>query len=131
MSRSGSVEGGPRVLLRLEGLAVFAISVAVYSEVAGSWTLFLALFLAPDLGLLGYLMGPRVGAAAYNAVHSYIGPAAFVLIDRFAWPSLLGLGLIWAAHIGFDRILGYGLKYSTSFGHTHLGVVGRADGGVR
>jgi hypothetical protein len=29
------------------------------------------------------------------------------------------------AHIGIDRALGYGLKYSAGFGFTHLGRIGK------
>jgi hypothetical protein len=37
----------------------------------------------------------------------------------------LSLATIWIAHIGFDRALGYGLKYGSGFTHTHLGRIGR------
>jgi hypothetical protein len=40
-------------------------------------------------------------------------------------PAALGAGLIWCTHIGLDRALGYGLKYSTGFQYTHLGRIGR------
>ena len=30
------------------------------------------------------------------------------------------LALIWLGHIGMDHALGYGLKYPTAFGDTHL-----------
>ena len=121
----GSVEGSPRVLLRLEGAAVLALCLVLYRRAELGWTWFLVLFLAPDLSLLGYLRGPRAGAAAYNAVHSYVGP---LLLGTGALVQGSGaaaaVALIWAAHIGLDRALGFGLKYRSGFKHTHLGLLG-------
>lgn len=77
--------------------------------------------------MLGYLVGPRLGAMGYNLLHTYPLPAALVLIGvTFAIPLALHLALIWAAHIAFDRIFGYGLKFPEAFGLTHLGRVGNA-----
>jgi hypothetical protein len=119
-----AVTGIPRLLLRLEGLAVLVLSVLLFAQAGHSWLLFGVLFLAPDLSFLGYLAGPRVGAASYNALHTYAGPlllgGALVLTG-----SSVALPLIWTAHIGFDRLLGYGLKYPTDFSDTHLGRIGR------
>jgi hypothetical protein len=113
-------------VLRLEGLCVLAASAFAYSKFGAGWGVFFVCFLLPDLSFLGYLFGPRVGASAYNAAHSYIGAVA-CLVLWLASPSQLPLavGLIWSAHIGFDRVLGYGLKYSQGFSCTHLGPVGR------
>jgi hypothetical protein len=84
------------------------------------------LFLAPDLSFLGYLAGPKAGAIAYNAAHSYIVPMALMTAGfGFAPPLVLAIAMIWLAHIGFDRALGYGLKYSAGFGFTHLGRIGK------
>lgn len=124
----GSVGGGVRGLLRLEGLAVLALAVAAYMQFGAGWGFFAWLFLLPDLSFLAYLAGPRVGAAAYNAAHSYAGALALLALGVLAaMPLALAAGLVWCAHIGLDRALGYGLKYSTGFGNTHLGRVGRAD----
>lgn len=116
--------GSVRWWLRIEGLAALAAAVYVYAWGGHSWLLFAALFLAPDLGFLGYLAGARVGALVYNVLHSYTIPvaiaAAFYTMDR-----PLVLPLIWIAHIGFDRLLGYGLKYPSAFADTHLGRIGR------
>jgi hypothetical protein len=120
-----AVKGGPRALLRLEGAAVLLLSVAAYAHLAGGWGLFAALFLVPDLAFLGYLAGARAGAAAYNATHSYLGPALLGAASFALAPALLPVALIWTAHVGFDRMLGYGLKYASAFGDTHLGRVGR------
>jgi hypothetical protein len=125
MTSPGSVTGAVRVWLRLEGLAALALAVALYARGEHSWGLFAALFLAPDLTFLAYLAGPRVGAAAYNALHSYVGPLALAGA-LLAAGRPLAVALIWAAHVGVDRELGYGLKYPTGFGDTHLGRIGRA-----
>ncbi len=123
---NAGASGGVRLLLRLEGLAVFLVAVALYRQSESGWGLFALCFLAPDLSFLGYLAGERIGAVAYNAAHSYLG-AVIVLgaSAYFAAPSLFAAGLIWCAHIGFDRALGYGLKYASGFGDTHLGRIGR------
>ncbi|MGO9700675.1 MAG: DUF4260 domain-containing protein [Xanthobacteraceae bacterium] len=121
----GFVTGGVRLLLRLEGFAAFAAALAVYGHNDYSWAAFAVFFLAPDLSMLAYLAGPRAGALGYNLVHSYVPPFALVCFGFFAGvPIAAAGGLIWIAHIGFDRALGYGLKYQTAFGDTHLGRVG-------
>lgn len=118
------VAGGLRWLLRAEGLAVLLGSLFAYSRWGGSWSQFAWCFLLPDIALLGYLASARVGAAAYNATHSYVGAAALLVCGvQLAQPTAVALALIWIAHIGFDRALGYGLKYSVGFGHTHLGAL--------
>lgn len=125
---TGSVGGGVRVLLRLEGLAVLALATAAYAQFGAGWGWFALLFLLPDLSLLAYLAGPRAGAAAYNAAHSYAGPLLLLAMGVLGTlPALLAIALVWCAHIGFDRALGYGLKYAAGFRQTHLGPIGRAD----
>lgn len=119
--------GGVRAMLRLEGLMLLTASVFLYAHAGASWILFFALFLAPDLSFAGYLFGPRVGAIAYNTVHSTVGPIVLALVSQLNMPSpvpLFPVALIWFAHIGFDRGLGYGLKYASSFFDTHLGANG-------
>lgn len=124
---TAAVEGAPRVLLRLEGAVVLAAAVAAYATLGGGWLLFALTFLAPDLAFVGYLAGPRVGAMAYNATHSYLGPALLAAIGfALSAPLCFALALIWAGHVGFDRMLGYGLKYGSAFGFTHLGRLGAA-----
>jgi hypothetical protein len=123
---TGAVSGGVRTLLRLEGLTLFAGMTLLYALWGGSWWIYFVLFLAPDLSFLGYLAGPKVGAIVYNAMHSYMAPMALMTAGfGFAPPLLLSIAMIWLAHIGFDRTLGYGLKYSAGFGFTHLGRIGR------
>jgi Domain of unknown function (DUF4260) len=125
-NEASAVVGLPRLLLRLEGAALFALAVFLYPKVDDSWLMFAALFLAPDLSMAGYLAGPRVGALIYNAAHVTLGPIALA-IAGFLYPAvlLIALALIWLAHIGIDRALGYGLKYEAGFRLTHLGRIGR------
>jgi hypothetical protein len=122
----GFAFGGVRTLLRLEGFAAFAVAVALYAHNGFSWPTFALLFLAPDLSMLAYFAAPWVGAAIYNLVHTYALALILALLGFFSGvPAVTAAGLILAAHIGIDRGLGYGLKYSTAFGDTHLGRIGR------
>ena len=115
----------PLVLLRLEGAAVLAAAVWGYALTGASWGLFAVLLFMPDLSMVGYLRGPRVGAAAYNAVHTYAAPLALAAVAALAgWSLGLPVALVWAAHIGLDRALGYGLKRPDGFRQTHLGALG-------
>lgn len=126
VAATGATQGNVRTLLRVEALAMLAGSIAAYALLGGSWGWFAALFLVPDLSLLGYLAGARVGAIVYDVGHSYVGAAILAGIGVLATaPLALLAAAIWSAHISFDRALGYGLKYGTAFGATHLGTVGR------
>ena len=111
----------PNLLLRAEGGMVFGASLLLYGELRASWILFVALVLAPDLSMLGYLLNIRFGTALYNLVHALIAPLLLIALALFyqqLW--LLPYGLIWTAHIGVDRLLGFGLKYPTKFRDTHF-----------
>ena len=126
----GFVTAGPKVLLRLEGLAMLIAGVVGYRALGGTWGFFAAAFLVPDRSMLGYLAGAKVGAFFYNAAHSLIGPALLAGLGLLTGSSLaLWCTLIWVAHIGFDRAMGYGLKYGSTFFDTHLGKVGRQQPG--
>ncbi len=111
----------PRFLLRLEGLCVLLAATALYATLGVSWVLFAAALLAPDLFMAGYLAGPRVGARLYNAGHTYGVPIGLGALSYILAAPLGGaLALIWTAHIGMDRALGYGLKRQSGFRDTHL-----------
>ena len=114
------------LLQRLEGLAALALGVAAYAWLGQSWWVFALLFLAPDLAMLGYLRSPRLGALTYNLGHTYAAPAVLALAGLVLGPLAYGVAAIWTAHIGFDRLLGYGLKLDSGFEHTHLGPIGKA-----
>ncbi|MDA9498738.1 DUF4260 domain-containing protein [Bradyrhizobium sp. CCBAU 11357] len=126
---TGAATGGVNILLRLEGLTLFAGMVTLYAAWDGSWLVFALLFFVPDLSFLAYLSDARFGAMVYNAAHSYMAPVALLTLGfGLASPLTLSIALIWLAHIGLDRALGYGLKYSAGFGFTHLGRIGRQRG---
>lgn len=111
----------PAVLLRLEGLVLFAAALALYLREDYSILLLVLLFLAPDLSFLGLAGGERLGAVAYDTAHTYVGPILLASVSLITeWTAGVELGLIWLAHIGIDRLLGYGLKYPTAFKDTHL-----------
>jgi hypothetical protein len=111
----------PSLLIRLEGAAVLALSVLIYRQDQFSWILFAAFFLAPDLSMLGYLANVRIGAGVYNLVHTFVAPGLLIAIAIGAPErQFLPFALIWFAHIGLDRMLGFGLKYPTRFKDTHL-----------
>ncbi len=120
------MRGSVRTLLRLEALAVIALSVMAYAHIGGSWSLFAALWLVPDLSMLGYRINACWGARFYNTAHTYVLPAvlagaAYALHAN----ALLPVAIIWTNHIAVDRLLGYGLKYGNAFGWTHLGILGK------
>jgi uncharacterized protein DUF4260 len=122
----GEVTGGLRLLLRLEGLALFAGMVLVYALWGSSWWIFAVLLLAPDLSLAAYLAGTGTGAVVYNAAHSTLLPLALMALGlALPEPLIRSLAIIWLAHIGMDRAVGYGLKYQAGFGFTHLGRLGK------
>jgi hypothetical protein len=123
---TGAVTGGLRTLLRLEGLTLLAGMTLLYAVWGGSWWVYFILFLAPDLSFAAYLAGPKAGAVVYNAAHSYLAPT-MLMVTGFGMtaPLVLSIAMIWLAHIGFDRALGYGLKYFAGFGFTHLGRIGK------
>ena len=124
---AGAATGGVKILLRLEGLTLFLGMILLYAVWGGSWLLFAVLFLVPDLSFLAYLADAKTGAVVYNAAHSYLAPVA-LMTSGFAIgdPLTLSIAMIWLAHIGIDRALGYGLKYAEGFGYTHLGRIGEA-----
>ena len=111
----------PRWILHLEGATIFAAALYFYHEGHYSWWLFAALFLVPDVSMIGYLRDVRWGSASYNLVHTVTGPLlALGAAMVFAAPQYVPYTLIWLAHIGIDRTLGFGLKYPTFFKDTHL-----------
>jgi hypothetical protein len=111
----------PKVLLRVEGFVICAAAVTVYANLPYSWITFALLILAPDLSMLGFLVGKKTGTICYNLFHTYTVPILiFMPLLMFGYMDYVGLPLIWIAHIAFDRLLGYGIKYETAFKDTHL-----------
>ena len=126
---AGAVEGMPRLLLRLEGAALAVASIYMFHRIGGNWWWF-ALILVPDISMAAYFFGTRPGAIAYNATHVTLVPLLLAALG-FLLPSfdLLAIALVWAAHIGIDRALGFGLKYGAGASFTHLGRIGGAMAG--
>lgn len=113
-------------ILRIESAAIGILGIAAYLSLGGLPLLLVPALLAPDLSALGYLAGPRVGAVTYNLVHNWAVAVAFVFLaiaGHELWP--MQVATILAAHVGFDRALGYGLKLPSGFKDTHLGRIGR------
>lgn len=111
----------PRALLHLEGAAVFAAAIFVYFSLGRPWWIFLVFLLAPDLSALGYLFGARAGSVAYNLAHTIIWPILIGVVGwQSGWSWAAPVALIWLAHIGMDRMIGYGLKYPDSSKRSHL-----------
>lgn len=111
----------PRLLLRLEGLALAAAAVALYADGGHPWWLFAALALAPDVAAGGYLAGPSAGAIAYDLAHTKVWPVTLGAAGILGgWDTAVAVALVWLVHIGVDRAVGYGLKYPTAFKDTHL-----------
>jgi hypothetical protein len=111
----------PGIVLRTEGAAALVLAVLLYRNSGAGWGMFALFFLWPDLMMVGYFASPRIGAPLYNLAHTYVFPLALAAVSslrhlHFAY----WFSLIWLAHIGFDRLFGYGLKYPTFFKDTHL-----------
>lgn len=114
--------------LKLEELGMLAIGVFMFSILGYPWWLFLVLFLTPDIGMLGYLVSPKIGAITYNLFHHKgIAILIYFLGIYFALPLLQMTGTILFSHSCFDRMLGYGLKYKEGFNFTHLGKIGKTE----
>jgi hypothetical protein len=116
-----------KYLLKLEELFMFALSIFFFSKLNIAWWWFPLLIFTPDLSMLGYLVSPQIGAVTYNFIHNKaLGISIFVLGIILASQPLQLTGLILFGHSSMDRVMGYGLKHSDSFQHTHLGMIGKA-----
>ncbi len=102
------------------------LAVAIYFAQGGSAWLLVPLILAVDVSMVGYLVNARVGAVTYNAVHSWVPGLTVLGLGLWRTDATLTIaGAILAAHVGMDRLFGYGLKYPTAFADTHLGRIGK------
>jgi len=105
---------------------MFLLSIFLISQLHYAWYWWLVWILAPDLSMLAYLGGNRVGAIGYNVVH-HKGVAILVYLAGWYWlqPAVEYAGLILLGHSSMDRAMGYGLKYFSGFQDTHLGKIGK------
>lgn len=118
------ISGGPKLILRLEGVALFAAGLAAFFYFRQSVWIFAGLILVPDLSMAAYFAGPKPGAIAYNIFHTTIGPLLLAIYGiLFGELFAQVLASIWLSHIGLDRAIGYGLKYTSDFRDTHLGRI--------
>lgn len=110
-----------KFLLHIEGFMVLLLTLYLYASFEFSWVLFLVLLLAPDISMLAYLINKKVGMRLYNLFHTYSLAIAVILCGLlFVNSIILAIGLIWTAHIGMDRMVGFGLKYPSGFKDNHL-----------
>lgn len=107
---------------------MLAVGVAIHAQLQMSWWLFALLFLVPDVSMIGYLKDEEIGATVYNGVHTYVGPVLLGAVGYWTGSGLVSqIAVVWICHIGFDRLLGFGLKYPSGFGDTHLQVMKSND----
>lgn len=115
---------------RGEGALIFLGATGLFAALGESWWWYILLFFIFDVSFVGYLVNTRFGAIAYNFIHSLILPLLLLALSLLSQDLffLASFSLIWLAHIGFDRMLGYGLKYPDNFHHTLYGWIGRGRG---
>jgi Domain of unknown function (DUF4260) len=115
-----------KTTLTLEDIGEFVLAVFLFSRLDYAWWWFPALLLLPDISMIGYLINTRIGAYLYNFVHhKAVGISVFLIGSALTSSALTLAGIILFAHSAMDRIFGYGLKYTDSFKHTHLGWIGK------
>ncbi len=125
-SDEGVVRGRPRLFLLAEAAVLFIAALVAFAATEQSWWIVPAVLLLPDLAMSGYARSSRFGALVYNLAHSYPLPTLLGAVGLWQdSPLVQALAVVWFAHIGMDRMLGYGLKYDDGFAHTHLGGMGR------
>jgi len=115
-------------LIKFEELGMFCLTLFLFNLLGFSWWFFLIFILAPDISMLGYLINPKAGAILYNTFHHKGLAILIYLIGSYTFNyTLIFIGLIIFGHSSIDRFLGFGLKYSDAFKHTHLGLIGEKN----
>jgi hypothetical protein len=110
-----------KLFLRLEGLAVLLAAIYIYMLMEGNWLYFILFILVPDISMIGYIGNKKIGAFVYNMFHNLTLPLLLIVLGFFFDMELLAFaGVILLAHVGFDRLFGFGLKYESGFKDTHL-----------
>jgi hypothetical protein len=116
-----AARSGVRTLLQAEGLPILAAGTIAYGQLGGPWLALIPLLLVPDLSMIGFVRDARLGALTYNLGHNLVTAGALLGLGlglNIGWLAIAGAVVV--AHIGMDRLLGYGLKYPTAFQDTHL-----------
>ena len=114
-----------KYVLKLEELLMVVLSIFLFSKLGYAWWWYPLLFFTPDLSMLGYIGGTRLGAFTYNVIHHKALSIGILLVGAVLGNQPLQLaGLILFGHSSMDRVLGYGLKYEDAFRHTHLSTIG-------
>jgi hypothetical protein len=114
-------------LLKLEELFMFALSIFFFAKLDFAWWWYPVLLFTPDFSMLGYLINSQIGAWTYNFVHhKALGLSIFTVGIILASQPIQLTGLILFGHSSMDRVMGYGLKHTDSFQHTHLGIIGKS-----
>ncbi|MCT4622577.1 MAG: DUF4260 domain-containing protein [Schleiferiaceae bacterium] len=109
-------------VLKIEELLMFAFSIAMFNTLNYPWWYYWAFLLLPDLSMLGYLAGNKVGAWSYNLAHHKGVAIGFWIVGfQLSNEALLFIGILLFGHSSLDRVFGYGLKFTDDFKHTHLG----------
>ena len=115
-----------KTIVRLEEFGIFLFSIYLFSTLNYQWWLFPLLLLVPDISMVGYLKDTKFGAFVYNFFHfRAFALILYVLGIYLSVPLVSLIGVILFAHSSLDRAFGYGLKFRDSFGHTHLGMIGK------
>jgi hypothetical protein len=113
-------------IIKLEELAMFCASVYLLSQFNLPWWIYIALALGPDIGMIGYAGGNKIGAFCYNLVHHKAVAIAVYFIGMYLQSDIAMItGIILFGHSSMDRMFGYGLKLNGGFKFTHLGMIGQ------
>lgn len=111
--------------MKLEEFGMFCLGIFLFSQLNLAWYWFFILLLLPDIGMIGFLINPKIGSYTYNLLHHKAVAIAVLLLGIYFDKNILLLaGIIMFSHSSLDRILGYGLKYQDEFTNTHLGRIG-------
>ena len=113
-------------LLKLEEIALFTLCIFLFSKLDFSWWWFPILLFLPDIGMIGYIINPKIGAYTYNFLHHrFIAVLVAIYGLKYGNEYWQLAAIVLFAHISLDRFLGYGLKYYDSFYNTHLRFIGK------
>ena len=114
-----------KILLKAEELVMWLGCIAGLYFVDAPWWCYLLLFMGPDISMLGYVFGNKIGAYSYNLFHHKAVGVVFLVTGLILENQVAAItGLIILGHSSMDRLFGYGLKTEQGFKFTHLGIIG-------